>query len=171
MANNNKQKREEILGIKFLILYNEVKSLEYKFLRLGNPNNHEPDVLCIDKYSIEIVSFYDNKSQSKNYWEDVKGIKNPFQTTDILLRPEDELLNAIEMKLEKLSRGLYSGVDQSKIILLCYCNSPLFDHRTAEEITSQYQPFKQDNHYGKSFYEIWLMWYEGIDIYRILQLE
>lgn len=171
MAIDRKQEREKAIALRFLKLHTKSETLSLKYLQLGDPNKNEPDIICSDDYSIEIVSIYDNDSQGKNYWEDMKGISNPNQQKKILLQPEEELVLEIGRKLEKLEKGLYSGVDQSKILLLCYSQSPLFNYEKAKEIQTKYQPFRTDNFFEKYFFETWLMWSEGGDSYGILTLE
>ncbi len=171
MAIDRKQNRERAIALRFLELCTKSEILNLKYLRLGDPNKNEPDIICSDNYSIEIVSIYDNDLQAKNYWEDMKGINNPNQQREILLQPDKNLVLEIGRKLEKLEKGFYSGTDQSRILLLCYFESPLFNYQTAAEIKTEYQPFRFDNHFEKYFFEIWLMWSEGRDSYGILQLE
>lgn len=157
MEINKKQNRELAIAAKFIELYNEEGSNRIKYIRLGTPTEKEPDIICSEGYSIEITSTYDNDSQSKYYWEDMKGIKNPHQQRDIRLTPEEQLVQAIGSKLAKLENGLYSGVDQTKIFLLCYAESPLFDTNEATKLGSQYQPFKDDRFFSNYFFETWLM--------------
>ena len=171
MATSKKQNREKALALKFLHLHTKSEPLILEYLRLGDPSKKEPDIICSDNYSIEIVSVYDNDSQSKNYWEDMKGIRNHNQQREILLQPDYELVDTIKNKLNKLEEGLYSGVNQSRILLLCYHESPLFNYREAIRLKEGYQPFKPDNHFKNYFFEIWIMWREGGDSYGILKLE
>ncbi|HNR53475.1 MAG TPA: hypothetical protein PKI16_03305 [Candidatus Dojkabacteria bacterium] len=171
MEINKKQIIEINIALKFLELYNEEKSLSIKYIREGDSDKREPDIICSDEYSIEITSFYDNQSQAKSYWEDIKGITNPYQKRNIKLEPEEQLVGAIGSKLTKLEQGLYGGVDQTRIFLLCYSESPLFDTNEANKIKSNYQPFRQDNFFTKYFFETWLMWRQGGDAYGILKLE
>ncbi|MFZ2664402.1 MAG: hypothetical protein WAX66_03500 [Patescibacteria group bacterium] len=171
MADNKKQDREKAIAFKFLQLHSEFGTLNLQYLRPGDPNRKEPDIICFDNYSIEIVSTYDNDSQAKNYWEDMNGINNPYQKRDLLLQPEDKLTNTIDTKLKKLEAGLYAGVDQSKILLLCYSESRLFNHQKALDLQAEYQPFGPDHFYEKYFCEIWLMWWNGGDSYGVLRLE
>ena len=171
MASTKKQDREKTIAIKFLQLRSGLDDLNLQYLRTGDANKREPDIICLNNYSIEIVSTYDNDSQAKNYWEDMNGINNPYQKRDILLQPEEKLTNTIDTKLKKLETGLYTGVDQSKIILLCYSESRLLDHQKALDLQAEYQPFRPDHFYERYFCEIWLMWWNGGDSYGILRLE
>jgi hypothetical protein len=171
MGTNNKQKHEKVLALEFLQLYATSVSLSPTYTRLGNPNENEPDIICSDGYTIEIVSSYDNKSQAKQYWEQMKDIKNPFQNKELSLHTVEELQSTVCKKLNKLKNDAYSGTDESKIILLCYCASPFFDYKTAEELRLQYMPFRPDNSFKKYFVETWIIWWEGGDSYGILKLE
>ncbi len=167
MGMSKKQSRELAIATKFIQLYNG----KLKSIRLGNPVEKEPDVICSDGFSIEVTTIYDNKSQAKYYWEDMKGIVNPFQKRKLRLTPEEQLVQTIGFKLAKLEEGLYSGVDETKIFLLCYSESPLFGAKEATRVKSQYQPFKQDNFFTNYFFETWLMWWQGGDTYGISKLE
>ncbi|KUK77380.1 MAG: hypothetical protein XD93_0359 [candidate division WS6 bacterium 34_10] len=171
METNKKQIRERNIALKFLKLYNEKNSLTIKYIKAGDPNKKEPDIICSEEYSIEITSIYDNQSQAKNYWEDIKGITNPYKKRNLKLKPEEQLVDAIRSKLEKLKCGLYVGVDPTKIFLLCYSESPLFDDHGAKRIMSEYKPLRQDHFFTNYFFEIWLMWWQGGDIYGISKLE
>jgi|GEM_PF-1658556 len=165
-----KEEFERAVAQKFLELKNQSQPESFQILRNGKPLQNEPDIICSDGYSIEIVTSYDNQSQAKRYWEQMKGIRNPLQVHERCLHSLEELTRAIGTKLSKLENGLYSGTDESKIILLCYCISPLFG-RTVEEIKHQYMPFKPDNHFDKYFFETWIIWWEGGDTYQIRKLE
>lgn len=166
-----KEEFERAIAEKFLELKNQSQPDSFQILRNGKPLQNEPDIICSDGYSIEIVTSYDNRTQPKQYWERMKGIRNPLQVYDLSLYTLEELTKAICRKLSKLEKGLYSSTDESKIILICYCISPLFDHTTAEEIKHQYMPFKSDNHFDKYFSETWIIWWERGDNYQILKLE
>ncbi|MDD3471838.1 MAG: hypothetical protein PHS86_03560 [Syntrophaceae bacterium] len=171
MEITKKQKRELAIATKFIELYNEESSNRLKYIRLGTPAEKEPDIICSERYSMEITSTYDNDSQSKSYWEDMNGINNPYQQKDIKLTPEEKLVQAIGSKLTKLENGLYSGVDQTKIFLICYAESPLFEAYEATKLKSQYLPFRDDHFFSNYFFETWLMWWQGGDTYGILKLE
>lgn len=171
MEINKKQIREKNIALKFLKLYNEENSLSIGYIKAGEQDKKEPDIICSEEYSIEITSIYDNQSQAKTYWEDIKGITNPYQKRKIKLEPEEQLVSAIGSKLAKLEQGLYGGVDQTRIFLLCYSESPLFDDQVVKRILLEYQPFKQDQFFTNYFFETWLMWWQGGDAYGILKLE
>lgn len=168
-----KEEFERAIAQKFLELKFNKQPQQYscEILRKGNSQQKEPDIICSDGSSIEIVTSYDNQSQAQRYWEEIKGIIKPLQIHELCLYSLEQLTNVIYAKLTKLNNGLYSGTDESKIILLCYCVSPLFNHRSAEEIKHQYMPFKLDNYFDKYFSETWIIWWEGGDTYQILKLE
>lgn len=171
MGIDKKQNRELAIARKFIELYNKESSNKLKCIGHGTPVKNEPDILFSEGYSMEITSTYDNDSQSKYYWEDIKGINNPYQQRDIRLTPEEQLVQSIGSKLAKLENGLYSGVDPTKIFLLCYAESPLFETNEATKLGTQYQPFRDDHFFSNCFFETWLMWWEGGDDYGILKLE
>ncbi len=168
MKDHKKSEFEKITSENFLLCYNKIHKTNIQSLRGGEPDKKEPDIICSDGYSIEITTIYDKKMQSNRKGEE---IKNYYHNASLLLNPREEIENAIFKKLKKLNKGLYSNTDSSKIILVCYCLSPLFNNSEAEFIQTNYYPFRQGSNFREYFSEIWLLWHEGNSGYNILKLE
>lgn len=153
---NIKQTHERAVGNSFLSLYNRSQKTNLKFLKLGDPLQKEPDCIYSDNVAIELVGVYDNDYQAEKMWSTARG-KNVLQKPNLQLLTLENLVSKIGKKLYKLEAGNYDGFS-GKIILVCNLASPIIDSNEIEKYTQTYSSFRNDGHFDRYFYEVWLLW-------------
>ena len=153
---NLKGTHEVVACQRFLSIYNETQNSDIKIIRLGNPNEREPDCICSNDFAIELAGVYDNSYQAEKVWSVPRG-RDVGQQPNQNLFSLDNLPNEIGIKLSKLNAGNYSGFT-GRIILVCNLHSPLLPSKEIEEYVKAYVPFYQEGHFEKHFYQIWISW-------------
>lgn len=151
-----KSAHEEAASIRFLKLYNDSNKSSLCFLRLGDPNEKEPDCICSNNTAIELVGTYDNSYQARKIWNQARGKDNSGKPQLQLLTFEN-LESEITNKLEKLNNKNYDGFS-GKIFLLCNLHSPLLTNSDVDSFVGGYTSFKGDHYFDRYFDEIWITW-------------
>ena len=164
-----KEDHEKAVCESFLDVYNYQNKTSIKFINLGDPNKKEPDCICSDKLSIEIVSAYDNEHNASKIWAEAQSKINTIPL-DVDLRLDENLTNIIDNKLNKLRKGNYENVS-GKIFLVCKIQSPLTKDDDVECYINNYQPFKNDSHNKTFFDKIYIIWTGDNSQYKIRKLE
>ena len=134
---------------------------------MGNPNNKEPDCLCSNNISIELVGVYDNEYQA----EKMRSKKLGKKSFNSRLCSLENLENEIGKKLNKLGIGNYDNVS-GPILLVCNLQSPLIEDKEVENYILEYYSFRRDGNFEKYFDQIWILWQpQSNSEWRIKKLE
>ena len=144
---------EKIICERFLTLYNIYGNTNINFVRLGNPNNKEPDCVCTDDISIELVGVYDNEYQA----EKMMSKKRSRKSFDARLLSLENLPKEIGKKLWKLEKGNYDNIS-GPILLVCNLQSPLIEDKEVEDYILEHYPFRKNGSFKKYFDQIWIFW-------------
>ncbi|NCS97722.1 MAG: hypothetical protein GW762_04000 [Candidatus Pacebacteria bacterium] len=155
-VSNLKQQHELAVCQEFLSKYNFQHSCNYQLIRPGNANTLEPDCICSNNLSIELLGVYDNSCQAEKLWSDAQN-KIVSSKANIKLCTLENLQNSIRIKLSKLNQGKYGG-SSGKILLLCNLQSPLLQDHVVKNYVEEYISFRADGFFEKYFYEIWITW-------------